>query len=310
MRLLAKGLLFVAVAAAALVAASILMYFPAVLWHRYRAPESTSVMHYRAAEARAAGETWEPSYRWVPIEEISPNLEAAVLAGEDSRFYEHHGFDMQQIQAAWDRHERGGRLRGASTITQQTVKNLYLTPRRSFLRKLREAVLTAWMELWLPKRRILELYLNIVELGRGVFGAEAAARTYFDRPAAALTPSQAALLAATLPAPLVRNPARPTSGLRRLQGMILGRMERWYGRRGRPGEAPEARPGEPERRPSEPLDLRETAATGATVDTAAPAEPEAPLPEELPADTLPGNRLPGIEPLPAESVETATGGSS
>ncbi|MGH7572625.1 MAG: monofunctional biosynthetic peptidoglycan transglycosylase [Gemmatimonadota bacterium] len=270
-----KGFLFAVVAAATLVAASVLMYFPAVLWHRYRAPGSTSVMHYRAAEAGAAGETWEPRYRWVPIAEISPNLEAAVLAAEDSRFYEHHGFDIDQIQAAWGRHERGGRLRGASTITQQTVKNLYLSPRRSFLRKFREAVLTAWMELWLPKRRIMELYLNIVELGPGVFGAEAAARRYFDRPAAELTPSQAALMAATLPAPLIRNPLRPTPGLRHRQGLVLRRMERWYGRGDRREAVPE-RPREvPERRPSEPLDLPEPAAE-ATRDTTAPVEPAAP----------------------------------
>lgn len=271
---LANGVLFAVVAAATLVAASVLMYFPVVLWHRYRAPESTSMMHYRAAEAEASGETWQPRYRWVPIEDISPGLEAAVLAAEDSRFYQHQGFDLEQIHAAWDRHERGGRLRGASTITQQTVKNLYLSPRRSFLRKLREAVLTVWMELWLPKRRIMELYLNIVELGPGVFGAEAAARRYFDRPAADITASQAALLAATLPAPLVRNPARSTPGLRRLQGLILRRMERWYGR-GERREAAPAPPGSgPEVRPSEPLDLPEPAAE-ATGDTAVPVGPEA-----------------------------------
>ncbi|MGH7558696.1 MAG: monofunctional biosynthetic peptidoglycan transglycosylase [Gemmatimonadota bacterium] len=262
MRLLAKGFLFAVVAAAALVAASILMYFPAVLWHRYRAPESTSMMRYRAAEAKSTGEDWQPSYRWVPIGEISPNLEAAVLAAEDSRFYEHHGFDMEQIQEAWERHERGGRLRGASTITQQTVKNLYLTPRRNFLRKLREAVLTTWMELWLPKRRILELYLNIVELGPGIFGAEAAARTYFDRPAAELTPSQAALLAATLPAPLVRNPAHPTPGLRRRHGLVLSRMARWYGRGERREAVSEPPTREPERRPSVPLDLPQPVDSG------------------------------------------------
>ncbi len=248
MRAAARAVLFAVVAAASLLAASILMYFPVVVWHRFQAPEATSVMHYRAAQAEAAGEAWRLRYAWVPLERISPHLEAAVLAGEDSRFYQHRGFDMEQIRAAWERRERGGRLRGASTITQQTVKNLYLTPRRSFLRKIREAVLTAWMELWLPKRRILELYLNIVELGPGIFGAEAAARAYFDRPAARLSPSQAALLAATLPAPLVRNPARPTPGLGRLQGLVLSRMERWYGRREPP-------PPRPERRPSVPLEL-------------------------------------------------------
>lgn len=274
MRPLARAVAFALVAAVSLLAASILMYFPVVVWHRFQAPETTSVMRYRAAQAAATGESWERVYRWVPIERISPHLEAAVLAAEDSRFYEHRGFDLEQMRAAWEKHERGGRLRGASTITQQTVKNLYLTPRRDILRKLREAVLTAWMELWLPKRRIMELYLNIAELGPGIFGAEAASRAYFDRSASRLTPSQAALLAATLPAPLVRNPARPTPGLGRLQRLVLGRMDRWYGQRERREAAPA--PG-PERRPSEPLDLPVSPATEAP---AGPPEPYDTLPSE------------------------------
>ena len=274
MRAVARALAFVTVSAAALVSASVLMYFPVVVWHRYRPPEVTSVMRYRAAEARVSGEPWRLRYAWMPLDRISPHMERAVLAAEDSRFYEHHGFDLEQIRAAWERRERGGELRGASTITQQTVKNLYLTPQRSFLRKIREAALTAWMELWLPKRRILELYLNIVELGPGVFGVEAAARAYFDRPAARLTQSEAALLAATLPAPLLRNPARPTPGLRRLQALVLRRMERWYGSGERIG--PPSPAAAPARRPSVPLEL--------------PAEAtEAPL---LPADTLVEGEVP------------------
>lgn len=270
---------FAIVAAVSLVAASILMYFPVVVWHRFRAPEITSVMRYRAAQAEASGDVWHLRHTWIPLERISPHMATAVLAAEDSRFYEHRGFDLEQIQAAWERRERRGHLRGASTITQQTVKNLYLTPRRSFLRKVREAVLTVWMELWLPKRRILELYLNIVELGPGIFGVEAAARTYFDQPAARLTPSQAALLAATLPAPLVRNPARPTPGLRRLQRLVLGRMERWYGQRGA-GELEEEETGSPvpgpERRPSVPLELPPAPAEGILSDSLDLGEVEAP----------------------------------
>jgi monofunctional biosynthetic peptidoglycan transglycosylase len=246
-------------------------------------------MHYRAAQAEAVGSTWEPSYVWVPIERISPNLEAAVLAAEDSRFYQHHGFDLEQIRDAWERHERGGRLRGASTITQQTVKNLYLSPRRDWLRKLREAVLTGWMELCLPKGRILELYLNIVELGPGIFGAEAAAQWYFDRSVAQLTPRQAALLAATLPAPLQRNPDHPSPGLYRLQNLVLRRMERWYGHGKRRGVPPTSPSPAPNRRHSERLELPEAsvgAAGDETDSSATHLEEPAPAIEEPPVDTL------------------------
>ena len=253
-RILRLGL-FLVLASAGFAVASVVMWFPVVVWHRFRPPHSTALMHIRADEAAARGETWSPIYRWVPLDRISSNLEAAVLAAEDTRFYEHHGFDVEQIRSALEDHEAGGRLRGASTISQQTVKNLYLSPRRDLLRKAREAVLTSWMELWLPKRRILEIYLNVVELGPGVFGAEAASRLYFDRSAAGLTPSQAALLAATLTAPLDRNPASPAPGLWRRQRLVLGRMDRWYGT-GREAEAPGEGPaGRPELRPSEPLEL-------------------------------------------------------
>lgn len=255
MRRILRLALFLLFASVGLAVASVVMWFPVVVWHRLSPPRTTALMHVRADEAAARGETWQPRYRWVPLDRISPNLEAAVLAAEDTRFYEHHGFDFEQIRSAIEAHERGARLRGASTISQQTVKNLYLSPRRDFLRKMREAVLTAWMELWLPKRRILEIYLNVVELGPGVFGAEAASGLYFDRPAARLTPSQAALLAATLTAPLDRNPAAPTPGLRRRQRLVLARMDRWFGT-GRGSEEPAGRPDRPPQvRPSVPLEL-------------------------------------------------------
>ncbi len=208
--------------------ASAVVYAPAVVWHREVAPRSSALMEIRAAQAGAADEEVDLRYRWVPLDSISPHLMRAVLAAEDTRFYEHRGFDWEQIREAWEANRSGRPLRGASTITQQTVKNLYLSPSRNVLRKAREALLTAWMETWLPKDRILELYLNVVELGPGIFGAEAASRTYFGRSAASLTPEQAALLAATLPGPLLRNPGRPTAALHRRQRMILSRMSRWY----------------------------------------------------------------------------------
>jgi monofunctional biosynthetic peptidoglycan transglycosylase len=266
--------LFLILASAGLAVASVVMWFPVVVWHRFRPPQATALMHVRADEAAARGETWEPRYRWIPLDRISPSLEAAVLAAEDTRFYEHHGFDLEQIRSAMEARERGGRLRGASTISQQTVKNLYLSPRRDLLRKVREAVLTGWMELWLPKRRILEIYLNVVELGPGVFGAEAASRLYFDRPAARLTPSQAALLAATLTAPLDRNPARPTPGLRSRQRLVLARMDRWFGM-GKGGEEPQEPPvRQPDIRPSESLELPAAAAETIPALETPPAPPD------------------------------------
>ena len=287
MRRVLRLALFLLLASVGLSLASVVMWFPVVVWHRFRPPQATALMHVRADEAAARGETWEPRYRWVPLDRISPNLEAAVLAAEDTRFYEHHGFDLEQIRSALEARERGSRLRGASTISQQTVKNLYLSPRRDLLRKMREALLTAWMELWFPKRRILEIYLNVVELGPGVFGAEAASGLYFGRPAARLTPSQAALLAATLTAPLDRNPAAPTPGLRRRQRLVLARMDRWFGT-GRGSEEPAGRPDRPpEVRSSEPLTLPARAESVPALETTpAPVEsgPALDTPQ-LPPDT-------------------------
>ncbi|HET9581732.1 MAG TPA: monofunctional biosynthetic peptidoglycan transglycosylase [Gemmatimonadota bacterium] len=295
MRRILRWALFVLLASVALAVASVGMWLPVVVWHRFHPPRATALMHVRADEAAARGHEWTPRYEWVPLDRISANLEAAVLAAEDTRFYRHHGFDLEQIRSAIEARERGDRLRGASTITQQTVKNLYLSPRRDLLRKAREAALTVWMELWLPKRRILELYLNVVELGPGVFGAEAASRVYFSRPAARLTPSQAALLAATLPAPLDRNPGAPTSGLRRRQSLVLARMNRWFGT-GRGGGEPAPGPARrPELRPSDPLEL--------------PTAPVDSAPETRPT---PMDSVPALAPTPAEidSVAATSGGPS
>lgn len=208
--------------------ASAVAWFPAVAWHAAFAPRASAVMAYRVAEAASAGIEFRPRHHWVPIEALPVSLFRAVLVAEDTRFYEHHGFDLEQIERAWRSNRKGGGLRGASTITQQTAKNLYLSPSRNVLRKGREALLAAWIELIQPKDRILESYLNVVELGPGIFGAGAASAAYFDRAPGKLTREQAALLAATLPAPLSRNPGSPTPGLRSRQRMILSRMGRWY----------------------------------------------------------------------------------
>jgi monofunctional biosynthetic peptidoglycan transglycosylase len=273
---------------------SAVAWFPAVCWHAQFAPEASSVMGYRVAEAAAAGLELRPRHAWVPLERMPESLVQAVLVAEDTRFYEHRGFDFEQIRSAWQANRSGGRLRGASTISQQTAKNLYLDPSRNFLRKGREAILTAWLELWIPKDRILEAYLNVVELGPGIFGAGAASRVYFDRDAGDLTRAQAALLAATLPAPLSRNPGAATASLRARQRMILSRMGRWYEGPSLAEEEAMAEaetPAQPERRPSEPIDMDvfEDVADTLPLDTEATArEDRAPAGEEpqaLPADS-------------------------
>lgn len=164
-------------------------------------------------------------YRPMAPEHISPHLALAVIASEDQKFPTHWGFDHHEIQRALDRYQQGGRLRGASTITQQLAKNLYLWPQQSVLRKGVEAWFTVWLEVFLPKRRILDIYLNVVELDEGVYGAEAGALHYFDRNAIDLTPPQAALLAAVLPAPKRYNAAAPDAILYDRQQWILGQMQ-------------------------------------------------------------------------------------
>lgn len=141
------------------------------------------------------------THEWVPLERISPNLIRAVIASEDNEFCHHYGFDFKELQDAWQEGQRGGRLRGASTITQQTAKNAFLWPGRSYVRKGIEAYFAVLMETFWPKRRIMEVYLNVIEWGPGIFGAEAAARHWFGKTAARLSPMEAARLAAILPNP-------------------------------------------------------------------------------------------------------------
>jgi monofunctional biosynthetic peptidoglycan transglycosylase len=162
----------------------------------------------------------------VSLERMGPYLPTLVVVAEDGRFCSHYGVDFQEIREAFDDAELG-EMRGASTITQQTVKNLFLWHGRSFVRKALEMPLAMWFDLILSKRRIMEIYLNIVEWGpNGEFGAQAAARRAFDKPAATLTPREAALLAASLPNPVTRDPRRPRAGLSRLAGLYQGRAAR------------------------------------------------------------------------------------
>src|SRR5258708_17252037 len=163
--------------------------------------------------------------RWVAYREISPNLVAAVMTSEDQNFCVHQGFDLGEMRNAWRTYQTTGRLRGASTITQQTAKNLLLWPDHSFVRKALEAYLTIAIELMWPKQRILEVYLNIIEWGPGIYGAASAAEAYFGRPPAALSRSQAAQLAAVLPNPRQWSPGRPGPYVEQRAASIAARLD-------------------------------------------------------------------------------------
>jgi monofunctional biosynthetic peptidoglycan transglycosylase len=192
---------------------------------RRQPPSSTAFMRLRAAEAREDGRPYHARHRWVAYGRISPALARAVRVTEDAAFWEHDGLDLGEIRASIeDRFTKGTPLRGASTITQQLAKNLYLSPARNPYRKLSELVITRRLEAELTKTRILELYLNLIEWGDGIWGAEAAAQAYFGVSASDLSIEQAALLAAAIANPRVYNPARPSNALLRRQQRILTRM--------------------------------------------------------------------------------------
>ena len=191
-----------------------------ILWWRDHPPRETAFMAFRMDELRAKNPKAELRYRFVPYDRIALSLKRAMIAAEDSHFVEHEGFDWDGIQLALEKNQKKGRIvAGGSTITQQLAKNLFLSPARSYVRKAEEAVITVMLEYLLDKERIFELYLNVIEWGNGIFGAEAAATT-----AARLSAEQAARLAAMAPNPRFyeRNPGAP--GLNRKVGIILARM--------------------------------------------------------------------------------------
>jgi monofunctional biosynthetic peptidoglycan transglycosylase len=168
--------------------------------------------------------TYRTDYEWVNLERISPHAAIAVIASEDQQFPFHAGFDLNSIRESVRASERGKKLRGASTISQQVAKNLFLWNGRSFVRKGVEAWMTVLIELTWPKERILEVYLNIVELGKGIYGMEAAARRFYHKPAARLTSSEAAVLAAVLPNPIRMHADRPSAYVLERRDWILGQM--------------------------------------------------------------------------------------
>ena len=255
-----KILFLILIGAVAVWLAYELITFPSIGRLRTENPTTTSLIEYRIGQAESEGREPRIYMIWTPIAQISPNLQRAVLAGEDSRFFEHKGFDWDAIQKAWDEAVKEGARearedceaaarqnktpvkdcanredewipplpsfkRGASTITQQLAKNLYLSEDRNFLRKGREALYTYFLERDLSKKRILELYLNVIEWGDGVYGAEAASRVYFKKSASALSPSEAAYLAAMIPSPLnVFNPSKNPKRVARRQRVIMKYM--------------------------------------------------------------------------------------
>ena len=215
------------------------------IWHlRSTNPASTSLIDARLQEAEAQGQQAKREQVWVSLDKISPNLQRAVLAGEDTNFLTHHGFDYEALQKAWDEGMREAAKtakqegenddwlptlpdfkRGASTISQQLAKNLYLSSRRSFFRKGQEALLTIFLERTLTKPRILEIYLNVIEWGDGIYGAEAASQHYFHKPASALSANEAAYLSAMIPNPrTVFNPQVNPRRVARRQRIILRGM--------------------------------------------------------------------------------------
>jgi monofunctional biosynthetic peptidoglycan transglycosylase len=202
--------------------------FPDVASLSEENPDTTAFMRQRVEELSDEGKDATLLHQWVPYGNISPYLRRAVLVSEDNTFYEHEGVDVEGLKEALKKDWEKKKLQaGGSTITQQLAKNLYLNPSRNPIRKAKEYLIARKLEDELSKKRILEIYLNVVEFGERVYGAEAAARFYFRKSASSLTPSEAALLAGCLPNPRVMVPSEPNKRLRARQRIILSRMRRW-----------------------------------------------------------------------------------
>lgn len=194
------------------------------LWRFYN-PSSTSFMRTQLALLQQKNPKAKLQFKWVNYNRISNNLKRAIIAAEDSRFSEHEGVDWDALQKAFEKNQRKGKIAaGGSTITQQLAKNLFLSGERSYLRKVQEFIITYMLEFWMGKERILEIYLNVIELGKGVFGAEAGARHYFGISAAQLNNEQSAKLAAMLPSPRFYDKNRDTLYLEKRTSLILYRM--------------------------------------------------------------------------------------
>ncbi|MGH7514846.1 MAG: biosynthetic peptidoglycan transglycosylase [Gemmatimonadales bacterium] len=284
----------------------LLAVWPPPIWYRTHWPAQTAFMAMRG------GDPARRRYRPVPLDSMAASLREATTTGEDARFWDHPGLDYVEIRHAlgyrragfgWssprDRQELGrvlghswarrAALRGASTITQQVAKNLYLSPSRNPLRKLKEAVTAYRLEWALGKPRILELYLNIAELGDGIWGVEAASRRYFTRSARRLTDTQASALAATLPFPLRSNPAYRPNRMRRRQNLILRRMH------GEPVEVPKVEE-EPVIQPGDTIQW--TPGVDSLLDSLRAPVETLPPPAPAPSDSTPADSAPAAESTP------------
>jgi len=196
----------------------------AVVLLRWIPPVTSGVMIEKRIDALMAGKSYSVDHRWVAWDRMSKHAALAVVASEDQNFPTHRGFDFASLQKALDDREKGKRLRGASTISQQVAKNVFLWSGRSVVRKGLEAYFTVLIELVWPKQRILEVYLNVAEMGHGIFGVEAASQRFFRKPAAKLTPAEAALLAAVLPNPIRLRAERPSAYVQERRDFILQQM--------------------------------------------------------------------------------------
>jgi monofunctional biosynthetic peptidoglycan transglycosylase len=224
-KLVMRALAVLGVAAAAIFLVVQLSYLARVWWWKDHDPQATAFMRIRLEQLRKRDPEAKLRHVWVPYARISPHLKRAVVVAEDSRFVDHEGFDWDAIEKAAEKNRKKGRVvAGGSTISQQLAKNLFLSGERTPWRKGQEALITVMIEHVMDKRRILEIYLNVIEWGDGVFGAEAAARHYFGASAASLGPEPAARLAAMIPNPRFYDRNRDTAWLARKTDIILARM--------------------------------------------------------------------------------------
>lgn len=281
-----------------------LVTFPDVAALAKERPKTTAFMEQRKERLRDEGKSDALEWRWVAYGKIAPSLRRAVLVAEDNSFYEHEGVDVEGMKEAFERNWKRRKLtHGGSTITQQLAKNLYLSPSRNPLRKVREYFIARSLEKHLTKKRILEIYLNVVEMGERVYGAEAAARHYFRKSASALSPREAALLAGCLPNPRVMNPGNPNKRLRARQRMILSRMKRWGYLLEREVLTEKKPP--PETSTAASSDTADTAGTAAVTDTDLPPPETETAPETDTTATETGETPPAETPS-AETTHTET----
>ncbi len=225
LKAISKGVWHAVLVLVAIVLVYQIWMFGCICWWVWFNPSSSSFMDDRLEAMQSTNPGAELKHKWVSYEKISVNLKRAIVASEDAKFVEHEGFDWNALQKAYEKNLKKGKIvAGGSTISQQLAKNLFLSSKRTPWRKLQEAVITVMLELVMSKRRIFEIYLNVIEWGNGVFGAEAAARHYYGVGAAQLSASQAARLAAMVPNPRFYDRHRGTSWLERKSAIILVRM--------------------------------------------------------------------------------------